>query len=108
MSVDYLTIPSQRRYVQYFTSMLTGNKPLPAAVRMVRIILNTIPDFSENGRNGGCCPYVQIFQNGRLIATATPIGDGKESVGGKLSLKRVRPEDGSVSFVLDCTVQVRT
>lgn len=109
--MEYLTIPSQRRYVQYFSSVLTGAKPLCAPLRMVRIIMNTIPNYSNNPRNKGCCPYIQIFQCGKLIATAASHVYEKENgplkVGDKLSLNFVNISDGSVSFLLDCHVQVQ-
>lgn len=107
VSVDYLTIPSQRRYVQYFTSMLAGAKPLSAPLILMRIIMNTIPNFSSNSRLNGCCPYIQVFQCGKLIATAAPPGDDKNesSKSGRLALKWMNSSDGSVSFILDCAVR---
>ena len=111
VSVDYLTIPSQRRYVQYFTSMLAGTKPLPAPLLLMRIIMNTIPNFSSNSRFTGCCPYIQVFQNGKLIATAAPPGNEKQNESTKserLTLKWMNTSDGNVSFILDCAVRVIT
>ena len=108
--MELLTIPSQRRYVHYFSSVLTGLRPSSAPMRMVRIIINTIPNYSNNTKYQGCCPYIQIFQSGRLIATAASYAYDKGNIplkiGDKLGLNFVNVADGSISFLLDCHVQV--
>ena len=40
--VDHLTIPSQRRYVQYFANTLDGVRPSSQPLLLRRIILNTV------------------------------------------------------------------
>ena len=40
--VDQLTIPSQRRYVQYFANTLDGVRPSSQPLLLRRIILNTV------------------------------------------------------------------
>ncbi|CAI5740627.1 unnamed protein product [Peronospora destructor] len=46
-SVEKLTIPSQRRYIQYFNNVMEGVKPRPSALLLRRVIINTIPVFGE-------------------------------------------------------------
>lgn len=91
--VEKLTIPSQRRYLQYFSNMLDGVKPRSDPLLLRRIIMNTIPKFGtqlgavrdpslpkselDDGslppgdpRDLGCCPYIQLFKGGKLVFTA--------------------------------------
>lgn len=116
ISVDYLTIPSQRRYVQYFSNMLDGVKPRSEPLLLRRVIINTIPVFGDNAggeENLGCCPYLQLFKGGKLIATATP--PDNETAGSraaaplvgdkKMQLKWIKATEGCVSFNVDCAVQ---
>ena len=118
ITVDHLTIPSQRRYIQYFSNMLDGVKPRSEPLLLRRVIINGIPvfgsDSSEEGGSQGCCPYVQLFKNGKLIATAAAQGDspagapaeGESSDGpGKMQLRWIKASDGSASFNVDCPVQ---
>ncbi len=127
ISVDNLTIPSQRRYVQYFSNMLDGVKPRSEPLLLRRIIINSIPIFGKsgvvgsNGEDGsgaeGCCPYLQLFKNGKLIATATPqvehsaaaegdsVGKGGSVDANKMQLRWINASEGSVSFTLDCAIQ---
>ncbi|TMW57326.1 hypothetical protein Poli38472_003251 [Pythium oligandrum] len=46
-SVEKLTIPSQRRYIQYFTHVMDGVKPRSSPLLLRRVIMNTIPVFSR-------------------------------------------------------------
>lgn len=120
ISVEYLTIPSQRRYVQYFSNMLDGVKPRSEPLLLRRVIINSIPVFGDNAggpSNLGCCPYVQLFKGGRLIATAAPPPDPDSSQSSateqfeaktqqqRLQLKWVKASEGSASFQVDCAVQ---
>ena len=73
--MEKLTIPSQRRYLQYFSNMLDGVKPRSDPLLLRRVIMNTIPKFgaaedSGDAQDLGCCPYIQLFKNGNLIFTA--------------------------------------
>ena len=117
MSVDQLTIPSQRRYVQYFSNMLDGVKPRSEPLLLRRIIINSVPVFGENKNKKdeegdaaqGCCPYIQLFKGGRLISTSSPATGPKDnksdSEDPKLELKWINASDGTVSFNVDCAVQ---
>ncbi|EGZ20875.1 hypothetical protein PHYSODRAFT_313345 [Phytophthora sojae] len=46
-SVEKLTIPSQRRYIQYFNNVMDGVKPRSSPLLLRRVIINTIPVFEE-------------------------------------------------------------
>ncbi|TDH72467.1 hypothetical protein CCR75_006099 [Bremia lactucae] len=46
-SVEKLTIPSQRRYIQYFNHVMDGVKPRSSPLLLRRVIINTIPVFEE-------------------------------------------------------------
>lgn len=114
ISVEYLTIPSQRRYVQYFSNMLDGVKPRSEPLLLRRVIINSIPHFGDNAGgegNVGCCPYVQLFKCGRLVATAAPptdtepVMEANDSKNQRLQLKWIKATEGSVSFHVDCAVQ---
>lgn len=113
-AVDHLTIPSQRRYLQYFSNMLDGVKPRPEPLLLRRIIMSSIPVFGTNGSgsdNAGCCPYIQLFKCGKLIATAIPLSndsstENNQGLGAsRLQLKWYLTIEGSVSFSIDTAVQ---
>jgi protein-tyrosine phosphatase len=107
ISADFLTIPSQRRYVQYFSNMLDGVKPRSEPLLLRRVIINSIPNYAPDsgGENEkGCCPYVQLFKCGKLVATAAPPA-GETNGTGKLELKWINCSEGSVSFTVDSAVQ---
>jgi C2 domain of PTEN tumour-suppressor protein len=107
ISADFLTIPSQRRYVQYFSNMLDGVKPRSEPLLLRRVIINTIPNFGgkAGGENKeGCCPYVQLFKCGKLVATAAPPA-GENSGTGAVELQWISISEGSVSFTVDSAVQ---
>ena len=54
--------------------MLDNVKPRSEPLLLRRIIISTIPLFGDNGEidSLGCCPYIQLFKCGKLIATAAP------------------------------------
>lgn len=116
ISVDYLAIPSQQRYVQYFSNMLDGVKPRSEHLLLRRVIINSIPNFGSDGVNVGCTPYIQLFKNGKLISTACPSSGtiNKDERGGEngdenkandnIALKFVSIEHGSISFTVDTPV----
>ncbi|OQR80435.1 phosphatidylinositol-3,4,5-trisphosphate 3-phosphatase, partial [Thraustotheca clavata] len=110
-SVEKLTIPSQRRYIQYFTNVMDGVKPRSMPLLLRRVIINSIPVFGsrttiEDDEAGtevteeGCCPYVQIFKGGKLVFTTT-WRDAQEGSG----VRWASTSDGSVSFNVDCMLQ---
>ena len=110
--VDRLTIPSQRRYVQYFANVLDGVAPRSEPLLLRRAILHTIPDFGAPDRPG-CCPYLQFFKGGRLAYTTTWAGaTGEDSDGGVAEAKGgdvaarpwASPSEGSLVFHVDCVV----
>jgi tensin len=114
--VDYLTIPSQRRYIQYFSNLLDGVRPNSEPLILRRVIINSIPIFgkfsSDDEATSGCCPYIQLFKNGKLIATAASYAEtkGEEDVNvansnSKLQLRWVNSSEGTASFRIDCPVQ---
>jgi tensin len=47
-NVDTLTIPSQRRYVSYFSNMLDGVRPSQPPLLLKRIIMSEAPRVSLN------------------------------------------------------------
>ena len=117
IAVDFLTIPSQRRYVQYFSNMLDGVRPQPHHLLLRRAIMNDVPAFVQQrevlsggkGPDGGnlretveepgCCPYVQLFKNGKMIATAVPVNHDERTrtlqVASRDQLLQQRQEDAS-------------
>lgn len=123
--MDFLTIPSQRRYVQYFSNMLDGVKPRSEPLLLRRVILNGVPIFGKETDDEhspeGCAPYLQLFKNGRLIATAAPqpesTGGGdeqqssftgagrKQSQQAPMTLRWIKATEGSASFTMDCPIQ---
>mmetsp|Transcript_46 Transcript_46/g.65 ORF Transcript_46/g.65 Transcript_46/m.65 type:complete len:690 (+) Transcript_46:1-2070(+) len=134
LPIEKLTIPSQKRYIQYFSNMLDGVRPRSEPLLVRRCIMNTIPKFSSRSgaqiRNGqdvseyptelGCCPYLQLFKGGHLIFTTTwkqptdkkqaqgQVGVPKEfgSQGdGTITLPWAGGSDGSVAFPVDTVVQ---
>eukprot|EP01031_Cornospumella_fuschlensis_P029186 gene29185-35224_t len=118
-TVEYLTIPSQRRYLQYFSNLLDGVKPSPQRLRLRRVIISPIPPIGEHPVTGekGFCPYVQLFKNGKLIASAAPSCENptNNSSGGTSSTASSTPQlselrwigvgEGSVSFKMDLALQ---
>ena len=82
------------------------------------VVVVVVTGGGEN--NHGCCPYVQLFKCGKLVATAAPpssshddsassssssssgSGNGSQR---RLELKWVKSSEGSVSFNVDAAVQ---
>lgn len=69
-TIDILTIPSQRRYLDYFSSIINGIQPKSKPLLLRRVIINSIPKFGNNNNNEGCRPYIQLFKCGVLLATS--------------------------------------
>ncbi|CAN0230549.1 unnamed protein product, partial [Ectocarpus sp. 12 AP-2014] len=51
VAMERLTIPSQRRYLSYFSSVMEGVRPRSEPLLLRRVIMNTIPTFGT--KNGG-------------------------------------------------------
>ena len=86
--------------------MLDGVKPRSEHLLLRRIVINSVPDFGSDGENFGCCPYIQVFKNSKLIATAVPAVPENTDVDGnkKNSLTFLKIGEESVSFPVDCVV----
>ncbi|XP_075535965.1 focal adhesion protein tensin isoform X3 [Dermacentor variabilis] len=60
--------PSQRRYVHYFTELLSGNiKMNNNALYLHHLILHGIPNFDNRG---GCRPFFKIYQGMQPVYTS--------------------------------------
>lgn len=111
IELEHLTIPSQRRYLTYFSNMLDGVKPRSEPILLRRVIINTIPVYGDNGggeESEGCCPYLQLFKGGKLISTSVPVDENEaktKAEGGKAMLQWSKTSDGCVSFNVDCALQ---
>ncbi|EDQ86484.1 uncharacterized protein MONBRDRAFT_10809 [Monosiga brevicollis MX1] len=66
-----VTIPSQRRYIRYFHTMLQGDRTVPPAtpLTLTGIRLHGVPNYDFSG---GCQPYYQVYQEGVLIFSSKP------------------------------------
>ncbi len=85
--IDKLTVPSQRRYLQYFSDVLDGQRPSDQTLILKHVIMNSVPIFFEmpnlNGRQQTtgenqqqqqpiCRPYLQLFKDGTLLFSSAP------------------------------------
>lgn len=110
-SIDILTIPSQRRYIQYFSNVLDGVRPRGEPLLLRRIIMNGIPKYGAKADNNsnevvGCCPYIQLFKNGKIIANGLIASGPSQDTGGEDNPVRwVTCSEESISFQIDCVVQ---
>lgn len=127
MSVESLTIPSQRRYAQYFTNMLEGIRPSQPPLVLKRIIMSEAPKFalgppirkkdgdkSDNGKDDGsdqvgenkdrmgCAPYLQIFQSGKLLHTVAATLHFQQQ---PEALPFCQVADGSIAFHVEQVIQ---
>jgi hypothetical protein len=88
---------SSCRYIRYFDRVLRGDKPDLLPKYCQRIMVNTIPDFSDHDAQpevggGGCCAELQLLQNGRLLWCSS------RQAG---SPCKFAPSDGCMSFPVD-------
>jgi len=128
LSVEVLTIPSQRRYIQYFGNMLDGIRPRSEPILLRRVIMNSIPKFekkvtrvvhqekevfmdlqgtsnrTEEVVDVGCAPYVQLFKCGNLIATATPQTANDDNTN-SLNLSWIDSAEGTASFTVNAPIR---
>jgi len=128
--MDVLTIPSQRRYMNYFENMMDEIRPSQPPLLLKRIIMSEAPKFGkcpkshnntkeeEERRRGqvGCAPYIQIFKAGKLVFTTTARTNPRSSLSGIASTKNestddnddlpfVLSTDGSITFPIETIVQ---
>eukprot|EP00002_Diphylleia_rotans_P035867 TRINITY_DN7866_c0_g1_i3.p1 TRINITY_DN7866_c0_g1~~TRINITY_DN7866_c0_g1_i3.p1 ORF type:complete len:786 (+),score=97.83 TRINITY_DN7866_c0_g1_i3:85-2442(+) len=68
-----VTIPSQRRYVEYYETSLK-KQVTQRVLALHRIRMHSIPNFKLIG---GCDPYIAIVQRGNSVFHARPIADAK-------------------------------
>uniref|UniRef100_A0A7S4V951 Phosphatidylinositol-3,4,5-trisphosphate 3-phosphatase n=1 Tax=Ditylum brightwellii TaxID=49249 RepID=A0A7S4V951_9STRA len=118
-TVENLTIPSQRRYVSYFSNMLDGVRPSQPPLLLKRIIMSEAPKFgkrppsssteqdndsanSDKKSELGCAPYLQIFKAGKLVFTTAASMNYSQS---KEELPFCTPTDGPISFPIETVVQ---
>jgi C2 domain of PTEN tumour-suppressor protein len=123
VSVDDLTIPSQRRYASYFKNMLDGIRPSQPPLMLKRIIMSEAPRFakgpqrpndptnknnedtetdSDDSHLVGCVPYIQVFKAGKLLHTA-PASLHFQQAENELPFCRV--SDGNISFNVNLVIQ---
>ncbi|CAB9509003.1 Putative tyrosine-protein phosphatase auxilin [Seminavis robusta] len=130
MTVEELTIPSQRRYAQYFTNMLEGIRPSQPPLVLKRIIMSEAPHFAlgppivrnkkkqegdnnnnnddgteqvgENKDRMGCAPYLQVFQAGQLLHTVAATLNLQQQPD---ALPFCQVADGSISFHVEQIIQ---
>lgn len=104
IEVNRLTIPSQRRYAQYFANVLDGVAPRSEPVVLRRAIMSRAPNFSKSRK--GCCPYLQFFKAGKLAYTATRFEKAVDDDGAELDMgpQWATAEDGQLTFEIDCVV----
>lgn len=107
MTVDELTIPSQRRYASYFSNMLDGVRPSQPPVTLQRILLSHAPRMSERVDPGtgrivtGCVPYLQLFKAGELLCTTTPSSDSTQRTASEVPFCT----SGTLRFDIDLVIQ---
>lgn len=111
IDVESLTIPSQRRYVSYFSNMLDGVRPSQPPLLLKRVIMNEAPKFGRapdidekpaDTQELGCAPYLQIFKSGKLVFTAAA---SKSYTQKQDDLPFCVPSDGAITFPIETIVQ---
>eukprot|EP01103_Thecamoeba_quadrilineata_P014316 TRINITY_DN4235_c0_g1_i1.p1 TRINITY_DN4235_c0_g1~~TRINITY_DN4235_c0_g1_i1.p1 ORF type:complete len:336 (+),score=39.73 TRINITY_DN4235_c0_g1_i1:26-1033(+) len=62
-----VTIPSQQRYIKYYETVLKeGRIREPVKIRMNLFRFHTVPDYDPQG---GCDPYIKVFENSKEVVT---------------------------------------
>ena len=121
VTLDDLTIPSQRRYASYIKNMLDGIRPSQPPLMLKRIIMSEAPNFAKGPprTNGddinpqpttadddsqlyGCLPYVQIFKAGTLLFTAAASLHVQQS---NNEVPFCYIADGNISFHVNAVIQ---
>ena len=105
MPVEMVTIPSQRRYVEYFTNILDGAKPAARKLILSRVIVNAVPQFGvaspgtvDRPGQPGCNPELRIVKNGKVVFKGHPYAPPAGSNTSTLSSKSV---DGDIEVLQD-------
>ena len=101
--MERVILPSHRRYLEYFSSVMGGVKPRPKPMFLKRVIVNSVPVFgspeeADEGEACGCRPYLQIFKCGKLLFDSRSALDGSP---GRFYSK----SDLSFSFSVNCALQ---
>ncbi len=92
--VEDATIPSQRRYINYFDRVLDGVKPRQTPVRLRSFsVSGGVPEFQP----GACRPYLQAYVNGKLVYTCASHGDS----GGKTPAECLAASNDGFAFQVD-------
>ena len=124
VTLDDLTIPSQRRYASYFKNMLDGIRPSQPPLMLKRIIMSEAPNFAkgpprtnrddinpqptalsateDDSKLYGCLPYIQIFKAGSLLHTAAASLHFQQS---ENEVPFCYIEDGNISFHINLVIQ---
>jgi len=131
LTVEELTIPSQRRYAGYFKNMLDSVRPSQPPLRLKRVILSEAPRYAkgpplaEDKKTGseeyddtvmrmGCAPYLQIFKAGQLLHTSpasleyndpSAAGGAESSESKNSELPFCQVADGAINFHVDQVLQ---
>ena len=103
MPVEMVTIPSQRRYIEYFTRILDGAKPAARTLILSRVIVHSVPQFGvaspgTPARPGlpGCHPELRVVKNGKVVYRGEHAATEKSKVGRNRGA--VRAGDGGIKF----------
>eukprot|EP00056_Hartaetosiga_gracilis_P009470 m.136213 g.136213 ORF g.136213 m.136213 type:complete len:711 (-) comp13134_c0_seq1:2124-4256(-) len=65
-----VTIPSQKRYIGYFSKCIeAGVPPTPKHKVLKTIVVNVVPNCDVNG---GCQPYCNVYQDNIFLYTSKP------------------------------------
>ena len=56
-------LPSQLRFLDYFNSIMEGEKVSAAPLRISRVTLTNVPDME----NGSCSPFIEIFNQNKIV-----------------------------------------
>merc|ERR1712194_599863 len=89
-----MDIPTQTRYLNYFSRILLKHQmPEPHHIRLRKIIMNTVPCIEKTSDGFMCSrPYIQIFQQAKLLFSSAAHAD---------QVKMLRESDGGTTFTID-------